>query len=473
MPIVYFACDYVLVEDPLADFTPAVPSLCATDGTEAGTRPILPRPIRAIERIGQRVVVVVDAGKDTPDAVLSYDRTGTSAAILPGPGDYRVVGKDGGGVFLSASASADRTGLYVTDGTPAGTRFYRTIVGGRALVPEEVRIHGPDLVFSAKVTTAEGDTRAFYAVGPHGRTRHLLTVRPPRTADGTVPATDGSFAILGDRLIYRDFTASRGQEVWAYDFASRTRRLLRDVAPGPASSGIVATRRYRDGGPFGHFDGRVYFAAAGPEGVETWSTDGTPEGTRIHPLRPGRAGTAPHLGAMLRVGTHTAIWPGGDIDVDGADDEGAAPRRLGFTDGTTAGTRSIRLWRGDVALGGNSHMAPFRFRGATWIYNPDAYWIDEPEGLFRVDLASGRTSRLAPMWHPDPDAGNVVVGGKLYFSGASHRDTFWGTGITDNEPWVSDGTPAGTHLLRELNNTRDEFYFVPIGSNPRFFAGLE
>jgi len=472
MPVIYFDCNYAHVEDPVSDFEYARPSLCVTDGTADGTRPIMAGWVRAIERIGPRVVVVI--GGDGPvRTVHAFDREGTGGTtILDRPGTYKVVGKAGGSVFLSDSATTARTGIYATDGTVAGTRFYPTTIGGRAIVPLNVQIHGQDLVFSARVKTAAGDRWAFYAVNRAGRLRHLLTARPAETTAGAQPVTDPSFAILGDRLILRDFSATSGQEPWSFDLKSKTRTLLKDIAPGPASSGIVSSPNYGDGGRFATFDRRVYFAAAGPDGVETWSTDGTPAGTVVHPIRPGAAGSAPHLGEILRVGAHAMIWPAMDVDAAGGEDPGPAARRLGYTAGSTGSTRSIRIYDGKWPLVGESHLTPFRMRNATWIFNTS--WSDDvTEGLYRINLSNGQARLVAPMENPVPLAGYAFLAGKIYFSAADVCESFRGVHACNNELWVSDGTAAGTHMVAELDNTLDEIFFLVNGSYPAMFVSTE
>ncbi|MCK6648066.1 MAG: T9SS type A sorting domain-containing protein [Bacteroidia bacterium] len=75
--------------------------------------------------------------------------------------------------------------------------------------------------------------------------------------------------------------------------------------------------------------------------------------------------------------------------------------------------------------------------------------------LYTSDGTSSGTFRVSP---PDLDiVGNMIQGGdKLYF--------FASDGVNGKEPWVSDGTLAGTQLLYNTNATTDPFDFNTYGS---------
>lgn len=75
--------------------------------------------------------------------------------------------------------------------------------------------------------------------------------------------------------------------------------------------------------------------------------------------------------------------------------------------------------------------------------------------LYTSDGTSSGTFRVSP---PDLDiVGNMIQGGdKLYF--------FASDGVNGKEPWVSDGTLAGTQLLYNTNATTDPFDFNTYGA---------
>ncbi|MCW0216762.1 MAG: putative Ig domain-containing protein [Prosthecobacter sp.] len=138
-------------------------------------------------------------------------------------------------------------------------------------------------------------------------------------------------------------------------------------------------------------DNTVYFSATnGLDGQELWKTDSTPEGTtQILDIRSGSQGSAPQF-----------ITPSGGKVFFSADATGIN-RELWQTDGTSEGTTVVKTI-GDVEINASSSSSP-------------QYLTD--------------------------------IDGVLYFSAV-------GSG-TGREPWRSDGTPAGTHILVDLVDSGD------------------
>ncbi len=132
----------------------------------------------------------------------------------------------------------------------------------------------------------------------------------------------------------------------------------------------------------------LYFRASDPlTGAELYRTNGTAEGTQlVRDINPGSANSNPHDGAAV----------GSDLFFIAND--GVHGRELWKSDGTSEGTVLIK----DI--------------------NPGP-----------ADAVSGGTFGLGEVFAYDS---------KFYFSA--------GTAETGREPWVSDGTEAGTMLLKEI-----------------------
>ncbi|WP_395693536.1 hypothetical protein [Nocardioides sp.] len=102
---------------------------------------------------------------------------------------------------------------------------------------------------------------------------------------------------------------------------------------------------------------------------------------------------------------------------------------------------------------------------------PDASWASapapEPDRAGRVEGATVRTSLvpLATAYGTNGSAGSAAVGGRMIFSAETES-----AGV---EPWVTDGTPGGTHVLADIRpgaEGSDPRHFVPFRGQVYFFA---
>jgi ELWxxDGT repeat protein len=137
---------------------------------------------------------------------------------------------------------------------------------------------------------------------------------------------------------------------------------------------------------------------------------------------------------------------------------GAGTAGLWKSDGTAAGTRVVKgvPWpQGLTAAGAAGSFLYFTAGSPT----PSCFDSQLPcRGLWRTDGTRAGTRLLKPdVFFAQMRA---VDGGRLFFAASGSTDSFSGTGI---EPWVSDGTAAGTHLLADLNQ---RFYNTGFGGPP-------
>ncbi|HWS71400.1 MAG TPA: hypothetical protein VN605_04770, partial [Thermoanaerobaculia bacterium] len=377
--------------------------------------------------------------------------------------------------------SGDELALYRSDGTAAGTYSIVRLGRGEVLTPE------------ASVTTG-----GFSYIG--GRDAEGWKIwKTDGTVAGTtvlpIPPSTGSalhpVAVVGNRLLYLT-----RQQLWALD--GGTPHLLATLSPldGVAGQATLGNIWYfgtneslwkTDGTEAGTtkiasipaayltaLNGRVYFAGReAATGMELWSTDGTAAGTsRVVDLNAGAASTFAVDNSAIAVAGNRLILYGtnGELGVsDGTangtrillrgghffipkltvlngivyfsfDDLMHGPE-LWRTDGTAAGTRLVR------DLFGNAFNTSFfsMAAGATRLYfvagedGSELYVSDgTEEGTHLVDpdhRLFWRTFTLAT--HTIRTAGDTV-----FFAGQEREH-----GI---EPWVSDGTAAGSHLVADI-----------------------
>lgn len=188
--------------------------------------------------------------------------------------------------YFSATRAEFGRELFVTDGTPGGTRLLADLwPGPDGSFPEPLGQLGDELLFLADD-------------GVHGRELW----RTDGTLPGTVRVTDQFNPPGGSAVVFDGYVELAGVGV----FRTRT------VPSGPSE--LIATDGTESGtvsllGPLPDvaqlpdiskpvfFDGEAWFSAGGPGGnVELWSTDGAPAGTQLSfDLIPGPEPSLPVL----------------------------------------------------------------------------------------------------------------------------------------------------------------------------------
>jgi ELWxxDGT repeat protein len=191
---------------------------------------------------------------------------------------------------------------------------------------------------------------------------------------------------------------------------------------------------------------KAYFAATdATHGEELWVTDGTPTGTKlVADILPGGGSSAPswlcRLGDKVLFSAYT-------------DDAG---RQLWVSDGTAEGTKMIAQ---TYIIGDGNPQGIYQLNETQAVfaaiddesaeYDPDngkQYWLwvtdGTEEGTHRV--------KAVKIDHPGKENTNqhsafVRVGRKVFFK-ADDID-----GHTGAELWVTDGTEAGTYLVKDIN----------------------
>lgn len=178
---------------------------------------------------------------------------------------------------------------------------------------------------------------------------------------------------------------------------------------------------------------RAVFAAQDEFSASTtlWITDGTSPGTA--PLAPiGGGFVDPKLGSAI----------GGSVAFLVESDAGSSGVDLWISDGTPEGTHVVKQNVGSsasppVAMGGKWFFLSVEFDES--LHGQHTLWATDgtPEGTIRI-----QTFDQARTFSPPPLA---TIGNRLYFSEDSG-----GTGSAGFEPWVSDGTPGGATLLKDI-----------------------
>lgn len=316
--------------------------------------------------------------------------------------DGRLVGTANGQVLLS-------------DGTTAGTRSYITRGPSDGTNAGKPMKCGSEIVFKAEKIETGGHQMSRLRFTDLGVS--TLWINPNNSDAGWNPnpgsvrigdiAVDnlslyvsGNLFATGSELCSYAYNPNNSQDnpsVDGFVYCWTGPKLVRDINP----SGDSNPKNFKT------LNGKTYFTAYnGTNGDELWVTDGTSAGTTlVKDIWPGTNTSG--ISAFVLMNSKLYFTA----------DDGVKGRELWVTDGTTAGTVMVR----------------------------------------DINIRNGQT--LALIGSPNSESSNPtglhVWKNKLYFSASN------GTG--GQELWSSDGTSAGTVLIKDINPNG--------GSNPKNFSG--
>ncbi len=351
-------------------------------------------------------------------------------------------------MLFSATTRNAGAEVWVTDGTGVGTQMIADTCPGRCGSQVTMRAS-----VKGGVLFSRDDDALWRSDGTRAGTVPLVVAGEPLSLPPEFTPGNRDFAVLSQQAYFSACTPSLGCGAWRSD---GTLAGTEPIGPFPSSS--HAPRLFRatadrvflvsseQGGsvlwtvqgtgrsiraqifPTGGLDA---LATAGSQAFffhdnELWASDGTPAGTRrIHAFQsvaPFDAWIKPAAGRVYLL----------------ADDDGTHGQQIWQSDGTPEGTRKMTdfgpadgLDRLDPAAVG---AVGDRLVFVTW--NGSAYkaWTVSPETAPAVaDLCGSRCSLT------DDSRSLTPVGGRLLFVAQD--------GAHGQEPWTTDGTPAGTALL--------------------------
>ena len=189
-----------------------------SDGTVGGTRRILAMsltetldPLRFLSPVGERVVLA-SGSTFFPSRLRASDTQPNGTHTLLS-GDPLVLGPSvavGDQLFFVASTLEEGTELWLTDGTPAGTRAIDIRPGPASSLPNFLTRVGDRVVFAAD--DGVRGYEVFLSDGTAAGTFPLTDL-----AAGKTPSSPGSFAAVGERIFFTANDGQSGRALWALD----------------------------------------------------------------------------------------------------------------------------------------------------------------------------------------------------------------------------------------------------------------
>ena len=279
------------------------------------------------------------------------------------------------------------------------------------------------------------------------------------TAAGTSVVSPAAKNILGyltplkDGLAFEQF-GNIGRELWATDGTAAGTHLVKAI-----DKTFVGFTIYPTNHPLATLANKLYFAAdAGNLGPELWRTDGTVAGTNlVKDINPNDDGTVSGGSNPYSI---TAV--NGRIFF-GADD-GSHGAELWTSLGKASSTVLVK----DInAIGAGSNPTQFVGVGSSTFFVAN----DGVHGQ-ELDKTDGTTAGTALLKDINPGGADSMIGNPIAFNGKLLFRA--NDGVNGAEPWISDGTTAGTTLLKDINPGTNSNYgpTVPNNSFPSGFTLL-
>jgi ELWxxDGT repeat protein len=284
---------------------------------------------------------------------------------------------------------------------------------------------------------------------------NVYAAREPLLVQDIVVGSDSAdprlLAELLGFVLFEAYDATLGWQLWRSDGTAAGTTLITDLSLEANVSQYNLTRSIAEMG------GSYYFSVDGPEGTELWKSDGTITGTlRIGDVRPaGPDGIEKLVPGVVFQGKLfflvNSFRGSGDVST------------LWFTDGTAAGTAPLAYTGSATDL-----VTDLVIVGEKLFFKViDTFWED---GSNRTALYSSDGTVEGTIKLIDSDLAqirNLVAGDELLFFSAASRQK-------GQELWVSDGTVAGTKLLKDTVPGREGGVdgLVRVGTLVLFTSGV-
>src|SRR5450631_2330772 len=430
----------------LANTTAAGQEIWVTDGTGAGTHQVAdlyPGGAGLSPSLLGLIGTDLIFAESVSDNTMQLFRTdGTAAGTHPlstfASSQYGILAESAvvDGKFYTAfesNLSCCQPDLWVTDGTAGGTVQIDSNEGFPFhLQPSSLRPFGNEL---ALLTNAENTGTELSVVDA---TTNALTILDLAPGPGSGASFGSTIAAMDSFILSLRGDANNGLHLYRSDGTLAGTTLVMDMGTGvqfsQLSQNIVVTR----------VGARAIFQSENAQnGPQLWGSDGTAAGTVPligTPNGPSGFYIQPLIGV---VGTHAyyGVYSGSQFQVVA-------------TDGTVAATHILTdVGTLDPSTSGDGVLSTTQVAGddtLTFIYVLSS--SSGSKHLYAYAPQTNVATHLVDSTLIDSGEKPLAFGGKLFFMGSDATN-----GV---QPWVSDGTVAGTHIL--LTNGTD---VAPVAVN--------
>jgi len=262
-----------------------------------------------------------------------------------------------------------------------------------------------------------------------------------------------NFQVVNGKVLFTAEHPDYGKELWVTDGTAEGTALLKDIFDGAGAS----MESFANGEDYFYvFDDVLYFSAENSTaGQELWRSDGTAAGTFMVKNISTFTNSFKHSRPSEFEAHQGKLYFAADNQNDG--------RELYVTDGTAAGTRLVKNINSGSSSSDPSDLLSL---GDFLIFKAEGSFFNTE--LWRSDGTAGGTVLVKEV---DPSGSGLSVSANTSEK-RFHKVGDWAyfaanDGTTGNELWRTDGTNAGTQLVKDVVSG-----FRPEGP-PQNFASID
>jgi ELWxxDGT repeat protein len=339
-----------------------------------------------------------------------------------------------GTLYFNANDGTNGDEVWKSDGTNGGTVLVKNIVtGSGGCSPSNLAAVNSILYFKA-LTSAEG----FELWKTDGTAAGTVIVKD--IVVGAPSGAPSNMANINGTLFFQATNMVNGFELWKSDGTAAGTVMVKDIYSGTNSNSGNPSK------PIAH-NGVAYFTAQNANGIELWQSDGTSAGTyQIADINAGGGNANPS--SLLWI-NDTLFFQAND-GINGAE--------LWRTDGTVANTIMVK----DICPTSSSSTP------SNLVNLNDNVLFAATDFYFGKELwsSNGSTNGTNLLLDINAVANNSTpsnmadVNGTLFFKAYD--------AINGDELWKSDGTTAGTLLVKNINTAFNN----AGGSNPSYLTNI-
>jgi ELWxxDGT repeat protein len=335
--------------------------------------------------------------------------------------------KYNGRIYFKANDGTHGLELWVTDGTTTGTQMVKDICAGAG---DGHMLNSNLYIFNSKLFFVANDGQTGFELwtsdGTNAGTQLVKDVWAGSSSGCLEP-----FIVYKNMFFFRGWDGVHDVELWRSDGTNAGTNLVKDI--DPTNSGVPVL--------YGsELDSIFYFTGqTTSEGEELWRTDGTLPGTTL--VKDIQPGTQSSLTSPNFISLNNKLFFQADNGVNGME--------VYTTDGTNGGTQLLD----DVFPGVGSGCSPndqLVYNGFGKIFFLGTNGTQGFE-LFESDGTTAGTTMVKDIWSGTNDG--LMPASFNFLPMAGYGFFTADDGINGKELWRTDGTAAGTLMLKDINPT--------------------